>query len=62
MQEAQNNMFVFLSFCLVVIVTFISTYLTLVLFKKSGVKKLKCGNKFFHISITFITKRRTKKE
>lgn len=55
-------MFVFLSFCLVVIVTFISTYLTLVLFKKSGVKKLKCGNKFFHISITFITKRRTKKE
>lgn len=53
---------VFLSFCLVVIVTFFSTYLTFALFKKSGVKKLKCGNKFFRVSITFKTKHRTKKE
>lgn len=53
---------VFLSLCLVMMITVLNTFLAILILRKLGIKKLKCGNKLFHISVTFKTKRRTKKE
>lgn len=58
----KNNMIVFLTLCLVVISIPLCTYFLLRFSKKSNMKKIKCGNKLFHITITFTTKHKTKKE
>lgn len=54
-------MLVFLIPCFAIIITVLCTYFLIKYSHKSNVKKIKCGNYLFHITIIFNAKHETKK-
>ena len=55
-------MLVFLIPCFAIMVNALCTYFLIKYSHKSNVKKIKCGNHLFHITIIFNAKHKTKKD